>query len=365
VFVREELKRLMPCAHGGRLREIARQKGLDWRGLLDYSVNVNPYLAVDPRDIVLEAMSRITEYPDNGYEEFRESAARFCGARKDNIVPGNGSTEIIRLFAEVSIEKGDIISVMCPTFGEYEQQCRLFGACMRYVKYSDILNGEYWHLDGSKAVFICNPNNPDGILIKKEVVLDIADYCKSKRIMIIVDEAFIDLADPAQSVAGNIDEFDNLLVLRSLTKCFAIPGFRLGFGVTGSADAGMLNIARLTWNVDSVAADVGAYYMDRAGPLLDLSRTYVEHERERMYREIGRLPGLRPLKASANYFLVEVGGLGVNSGEFAERMLDQKIVVRDCSSFRMLGDSYVRLAVRTHDENNLLLKALKTVAGSS
>ncbi|HMK46362.1 MAG TPA: threonine-phosphate decarboxylase [Methanocella sp.] len=365
MFIREELKELTYCTHGGRLREIAKRKGLDEKELLDYSVNVNPYMAIDPSGILMEAMSRITEYPDNGYEEFRGSAARFCGAHKDNIVPGNGSTEIIRLFAEMAIEKGDIITVPSPTFGEYEQQCRLFGARIRHVKYSDILDGKYEYLDGSKAAFICNPNNPDGTLIGRGQVLDIADHCKSKRIMVIVDEAFIDLADPEQSVAGEVEAFDNLLVLRSLTKCFAIPGFRLGFGVVGKADAGRLNIARLTWNIDSVAADIGAYYMDTAGPLLNDSREYVRRERERMYMEIGRIPGLRPFKASANYFLLEAGGLGLNSGEFAEKMLDQKILVRDCSSFKMPGDSYVRLAVRTHNENNRLLKALKTVAGSS
>ena len=139
MFVREELQQLMPCAHGGRLHEIAEQKGLKEKDILDFSVNVNPYLPIDPKAIVLDALTRITEYPDNSYDHFRESAARFTGVSKKNIVPGNGSTEIIRLFAEMAITKGDIVAVPCPTFGEYEQQCRLFGAHMRYVKYGDLL----------------------------------------------------------------------------------------------------------------------------------------------------------------------------------------------------------------------------------
>lgn len=355
----------MPCAHGGRLHEIAEQKGLKEKDIFDFSVNVNPYLPIDPKEIVVDALTRVTEYPDNRYDHFRESAARFTGVRKENIVPGNGSTEIIRLFAEAAITRGDIVAVPCPTFGEYEQQCRLFGANMRYVKFTDLLDKEYWHLDGSKAVFICNPNNPDGRLLSKEHILEIADYCRKKGIITVVDEAFIDLSDPAQSVASQVETYENMLVLRSLTKCFAIPGFRLGFGVMNTRDAELFNVVRLTWNIDSVAAEVGAYYMDIAAPYLDVSRAYVRRERERIAEGISTLSGLRALPASANYFLLDVAGLGMTATEFAGKMLDQKILVRDCSSFKMLGDSYVRLAVRTHEENERLLKALKTVAESS
>ncbi|CAJ37700.1 threonine-phosphate decarboxylase CobD [Methanocella arvoryzae] len=365
MFVRKELQQLMPCAHGGRLREIAEQKGLKEKEILDFSVNVNPYLPLDPKEIVSDALSRVAEYPDNRYNQFRESAARFTGVKKENIVPGNGSTEIIRLFAEAAITKGDIIAVPCPTFGEYEQQCRLFGAHMRYVKFSYLLDREYWHLNGSKAVFICNPNNPDGRLLSKEHVLEIVDYCKGKGILTVVDEAFIDLADPCQSVSRLVEKYENLLVMRSLTKCFAIPGFRLGFGIVNSKDAELLNMVRLTWNVDSVAAEVGAHYMDVAGPYLDVSRAYMRRERERLFEGISAIKGLRALPASANYFLLDVGGLGMTATEFTGKMLDQKILVRDCASFKMLGDTYVRLAVRTHEENEQLLKALKTVAESS
>ena len=155
-----------------------------------------------------------------------------------------------------------------------------------------------------------------------------------------------------------------MLVLRSLTKCFAIPGFRLGFGVMNARDADQFNVLRLTWNIDSVAADVGAYYMDIAGPYLRCPRAYIKREREQMMEGIAGMPGLRALPASANYFLLDVGGLGMTATEFTGKMLDQNILVRDCASFKMLGDTYVRLAVRTHEENERLLKALKTVAGS-
>lgn len=225
---RKELRDIASCAHGGKAREIACRLGVDESSLLDFSVNLNPYMPVSAEEAVRKAYDTIFSYPDNRYDRFRESAARFVGVNAENIIPGNGSTEVIRLIAESAIERGDIVAIPCPTFGEYEQQCRLFGANIRYLRYADLYKNEFWHLNGCKAAFLCNPNNPDGSLMSREDVLHVADHCKKNNIIIVVDEAFIDLADPEQSVASCVDEYDNLLVLRSLTKCFSIPGFRLG-----------------------------------------------------------------------------------------------------------------------------------------
>lgn len=364
MFIRKDLLQLAPCAHGGRLHEIAEQKGLNEAGLLDFSVNLNPYLPLSGRKAILKACERIAEYPDNRYEAFRASAARFCGARPENIVPGNGSSEIIRLFAEAAVSSGDVVAIPSPTFGEYEQQCRLFGGRIRYVRMADLLKGEFWHLDGSKAAFFCNPNNPDGRLAEADFVLGLIKYCQDRGIALVVDEAFIDLADPGQSVARHVDEYDNLLVLRSLTKCFAIPGFRLGFGVACREAAAALNVIRLTWNVDSVAAEAGIFYMDEGASYLSLSRDYVKREREWLAQQINEINGLKALPSSVNYFLVDVSGTGMTSGLFAARMLSEGIVVRDCASFRMLGETFVRLAVRPREENVRLVRALKAVAGS-
>ncbi len=361
--VRKELEEISLCAHGGRIDEVAGCLGVDGASLLDFSVNLNPYMLDDARESVRRAYGTIFSYPDNRYGRFRESAARFAGVSAENIIPGNGSMEIIRLVAEFAIEKGDIVAIPCPTFGEYEQQCRLFGAGIRYIRFSDIVNKEYWHMKGCKAAFICNPNNPDGRLLSAKEVEAVIAYCRENDVTVIVDEAFIDLADPLQSVAGLVEAYENLLVMRSLTKCFAIPGLRLGFGVASKDTAEALNRARLTWNLDSIAAEAGIYFMDGAGSHLGLSRSYIKREREWLFDRIGAVEGLKPLPSSANYFLVDVSGAGMTSGEFAEKMLGERIIVRDCSSFNMLGDSYIRLAVRSREDNERLVTALGKVAG--
>jgi threonine-phosphate decarboxylase len=363
VKFRKELRDIASCAHGGKAREIACRLGVEESSLLDFSVNLNPYMPVSAEEAARKAYDTIFSYPDNRYDRFRESAARFVGVNAENIIPGNGSTEVIRLIAESAIERGDIVAIPCPTFGEYEQQCRLFGAAIRYVRFSDILDKEYWHLDGCRMVFLCNPNNPDGRLLPRDDVESLIRHCSEKDIIAVVDEAFIDLADPAQSAAQLTDTYDNLLVMRSLTKCFSIPGLRLGFGIAGKDAADLLNNARLTWNLDSIAAEVGIHYMDNADSYLGMSRAYVKREREWLADLIGSIRGIKTIPASANYFLIDVAGTGMTSGEFAEKMLDERIIVRDCSSFPMLGNSYVRLAVRTREENERLVKALRKAAG--
>jgi threonine-phosphate decarboxylase len=362
--VRKELEDIYSCEHGGRLSEVAGRLGVEEASLIDFSVNLNPYVPDDAREAVRRAYGTVYEYPDNRYGRFRESAARFAGVHGDNIIPGNGSMEIIRLVAEAVVEKGDIVAIPCPTFGEYEQQCRLFGAGIRYMRTSDLVNNELWHLKGCRVAFFCNPNNPDGRLLPAGDVESILRYCQDNDVIAVVDEAFIDLADPEQSVAGLVEKYDNLLVMRSLTKCFAIPGLRLGFGIACREAADVLNKARLTWNLDGIAAGAGIYFMDNAASYLEVSRSYIKREREWLMGRIGALNGVAPQPASANYFLVDVSGTGMTSGEFADRMLREHIIVRDCSSFKMQGDSYIRIAVRSREDNERLVEALGKVAGA-
>ncbi len=363
--VRKELVDIGLCAHGGRLGEAASRLGVDPASLVDFSVSLNPYFTDDAREACRRAFDSIFTYPDNGYGRFRESAARFAGVRPDNIVPGNGSMEIIRLVAESVLEKGDIVAIPCPTFGEYEQQCRLFGAGIRYMRTADLANDGLWHMKGCKAAFFCNPNNPDGTLLSAGDVESIVKFCRENDVIAVVDEAFIDLADPAQSVAGLVDMYENLLVMRSLTKCFSVPGLRLGFGIACRETADVLNRARLTWNLDGIAAEAGIYLMDNADSRLAVSRSFIQRERDWLIGRIGAIEGIKPLPASANYFLADVGGTGMTSTEFAERMLGEGIVVRDCSSFNMMGDSFVRLAVRSREDNLRLVRAMEKVAGAT
>jgi threonine-phosphate decarboxylase len=354
------------CHHGGKIRSTATSLNLDQEVLLDFSANINPLGHPPLEDLIMRETKRVGHYPDNDYVEFRRAAAKFVGVDPKNIVPGNGSSELMRLFAEVLVEEGDKVVITEPTFGEYEAQSRLFGAEIVHVRRGikapidpkDFLDDAL--LEEAKAVFICNPNNPTGHLLPRSEIANLAERCERTETFIFVDEAFIELSDPDQTVAEMAPEMEHLFVIRSLTKSFGVPGIRLGFGIAGDRLADVMNKTRLPWSISSLASAAGAYLLGQ-NDHLSKSRRVIKEELAWLSGELRRL-GLDPVDSSVNFILVGVAPAGIRSSDLVERMKSERVLVRDCRSFG-LGEDYVRVAVRNREDNKRLVSALEKVLG--
>lgn len=358
--VRRSFAATGPCQHGGRVREMSRILGME---ILDFSASINPLGSPPLEDVVLSELKNICHYPDITYSDFREAAASFVGVEPENVVPGNGSSEIIRIFSEVCIDNGEVALIPSPTFGEYETQSRLAGA--QIVK-TDIGLEEPKDLDSvfdeallrdAKAAFFCNPNNPTGILTKRKDLMRLAERCEECGVFLLVDEAFIELSDPDQSLADLAPDMDGLVVMRSLTKSFGVPGLRLGFAVTNRKLAEIMNRARIPWSISSIAS-AAAVHLLKNKEFLEMSRQVVIKELEWLTGALTSI-GLRPLRSSTNFMLVDVRSTGMNSGEIAERIMHEGILIRDCRSFGL--DGYVRVAVRRREENERLVIAFRKI----
>lgn len=358
--VRRSFAAIEPCQHGGRVREMSRALGIE---ILDFSASINPLGSPPLEDVVLSELKNICHYPDITYSDFREAAASFVGVDPENIVPGNGSSEIIRIFSEVCIDDGEVALIPTPTFGEYETQSRLAGA--QIVK-ADLGVEEPRDLESifdeallryAKAAFFCNPNNPTGRLTERCEVKRLAERCEECGVFLLVDEAFIELSDPDQSLADLAPDMNGLVVMRSLTKSFGVPGLRLGFAVTNRELAEIMNRARIPWSISSIAS-AAAVHLLKNEEFLERSRQTVIKELEWL-RDALRSIGLRPLRSSTNFLLVDVRGAGLDSEALTERMLDEGILIRDCRSFGL--DGYVRVAVRRREENERLVLAFRKV----
>ncbi len=343
------------CQHGGKVREAA---ALLRKEPLDFSANINPLGSPPLEEVVLRELGRIGHYPDNSYLEFRQAAARFAGVQSSNIVPANGSSELIRLFAEAVLDEDDLALIPTPTFGEYENQSALMGA-----QISRVLMGKDGlplvrpaDLEQAKALFLCNPNNPTGLLLSKGQVENLISICERNETFLLVDEAFIELSDPEQSVAKAAPDQEFLFVMRSLTKSFGVPGLRLGFGVTNPALAEIMNRARIPWSIGSIAAAAAAHLLG-CGEHLVRSRALVREEISWLSSALQGL-GLRPLPSRVNFILVNIEPCCLASDILAERMMGEGVLVRDCQSFG-LGKGYIRVAVRTREENEQLIAALE------
>ena len=366
-FVRQEVRGCAPCAHGGRIAEYAHSA----QPVIDFSANLNPMGMPDVPTTIRE-IEGIFYYPDNNYPELRavsadfvDACSRTCGTTRitaENIVPANGSSELIRLFAETVIERGDSVIIPAPTFDEYAFQCRLFGADVQYHDYPEILELSSNQISDASAIFLCNPNNPTGDLIAGDDVRRLSDRCSDAETFLFVDEAFIELSDPAQSVVHSVLDSDFVVVSRSLTKVFAVPGLRLGFGIASTKVAELLNHARLVWNVGAPAEAIGRELMEACmkGDYLKRSIALIQKER-RYLMEAFTSRGFSPHESAVNFILVDISSTGMDSQEMVRRMAGNGILVRDCATFQGLDQRYVRVAVRTREENRMLMRAIDAV----
>lgn len=317
--------------HGGRVRWYRRHSGRD---VLDFSASLNPF---PPRIQISPSAETIASYPDDGYENLKEMIGRVFHRDPTEITVGNGSVEVIRAFCAATLEPGDMGMITRPTFGEYEQAIRLCGGHV-----TD---------DATAAVvrFLCNPNNPDGALTSREAMLEILDTLKEGQ-RLFVDEAFIELADPAASVSDVRDP--DLFVSRSITKSFAVPGLRFGFGFGDPDLVADIEAHRLPWTVNACAESFALTALDHYADLAE-SRRLIGIERTWLADHLRDL-GLSPLSSSANYILVPVP---CPAAVLTERLLlSHDILVRDCTSFGLPG--MIRVAVRRRDENTRLVEAL-------
>ena len=357
--------------HGGTLLWHLRHS----RGpLLDFSANLNPF----PPEIPWEPdPTALASYPDDRYDVLREAIGRTFHRQPGEIAVGNGSMELIRVFCQAALSEGDGFHVGHPTFGEYELSARFAGA----HPVEDPAR--------ARVRFICNPNNPTGTLLPADGLRGIlrqihvtssgmpsrgAPFPPGRSRhgpegpsspgtapapsepgllagpgILFLDEAFIELSDPGQSLAGVRDPA--LFVLRSLTKAFAVPGLRFGYGFGDPDLIGRMEVLRPPWSVNAFAADF-ALLAFRNYHLLEESRRRIRLEREWLEKRLRDL-GIPALPSTANFLLVN---LDRPASGLASCLLARGILVRDCASFGL--PSSIRIAVRNREENERLTEAL-------
>ncbi|MFB6290205.1 MAG: histidinol-phosphate transaminase [Candidatus Bipolaricaulia bacterium] len=359
------LKDISSPRHGGRVDEVAEERGIETDSLLDFSANMN---SLGPpsglKEYLLESLGRLEIYPDDRYSEFRNSVVDFLsnesGTRlsPERVVPGNGSVEIFDLFFRAAKAGGSRrVIVPYPSFSEYTTRAKLAGLSVERVRYEDVL-GYNDKLENYDLAVLCNPNNPTGVLREKENLRRFVGRCKEKEVNILVDEAFIDLAQPSESLVGLSSDFPNLVVARSLTKAFTVPGLRIGYGV-GSRDLiDDMEKFRPPWNLNYLAVRVGSKFLKDERKLLEDSRGYLARERVWLAEKLRNL-GFSLYPGSANFFLFRTEGVGLKAAELVDRCLDYNVLLRNADSFYGLDEWHVRAAVKKREENEKLIGALE------
>jgi threonine-phosphate decarboxylase len=333
---------------------------------VDFSSNVNP-LGISKR--VLASLTRhlssiSSSYPDPGCIELKKKILNYLDSELslDCICVGNGATEIIHDFARSFVRKKAMVPA--PTFCEYEIASNRLGADITLVPLKNMRLDPDSLIEKSKkhdAIFLCNPNNPTGLIGTSEIKKVIERLDDSTKVLL--DESFIELVherNKAYSFIDKVNEFDNLVVLRSFTKSFALAGLRIGYCVSNPKLAKKIAAKHISWNVNGVA-QMAATLALKDLKRITKARELVQKERLFMYKYINRnLVNFAACGSDANYFLIHLKS--GDSKKIRDLMLARTgILVRDCSTFYGMGSRYIRVAVKIHDQNLLLLNALQSL----
>jgi threonine-phosphate decarboxylase len=365
-LVRDNIKNFKPCVHGGEVLDAAGKTGLRREQILDFSSSVNPLgSSRNALEAAEKGFAEIPAYPDSNSTELRQAiAGHFSGITKSNVVVGNGSTELIYLFAEAFLKKGEVALIPAPTFGEYESAVRKTGETAKFVKLDRNFNvdaaGFIHEMVGAKIVFLCNPNNPTSILISNETLTAIIEKAMKQDTLVFLDEDFLEFVEneKALSFIGKIKRYPNLFILRSFTKIYGLTGLRVGYGIASEEIVSVLSCAKIPWNVNCLA-QVAAVVALKDEEHLKGTRELIKKEKTQLLAELEKFGGFKVYPADANFFFIDIRKTGLTATELANRLLSQGILIRDCTSFHGLDQYYVRVAVKTHSENEHLVEALK------
>lgn len=338
--------------HGGDVYAAAARWGLRPEQFLDFSANINP-LGPPPGALAAAqaALAGVAQYPEPFARALRATLARRHGLPEEAILVGNGAAEVLHLFLRQAA--GRRVALPEPGFAEYARAARSAGATVLPVPHDQpeppdgLERGDWWVL--------CNPHNPTGHLFTPEQIMEQA---RRSRATLLVDEAFIDLTEAGEggSVIRFTPAITNLVVVRSLTKFYALPGLRVGYAAAPPALVARLDATRDPWSVSGVAQAAALAALadeEYAGR----TRSWLQAERGFLAAGLAALPGYEVLAPSANFVLVRAPE---PAHRLQERLGPQGILIRDCRSFAGLTPFHVRLAVRSRAENLRLLEALRS-----
>jgi len=348
--------------HGGNVLDAVARYGVREKDILDFSANVNP---LGPSSAALRAAMRALDvsdrYPDEETTELRKAIARYFGVRPGHIVCGNGSTALIHLIPRVYRPRKVLVPV--PTFTEYAAAAAAAGGeGIAYpLKEKDGFRVDpiemAFALKGVDMVFLCNPNNPTGLLIPRGEMREILNYALKEGVRVVVDEAFMDFIDN-ESLVKDAVQSQHLICLRAFTKFYGMPGLRVGYAVANEETAASLATSLEPWSVSTLAERAAVAALNDWG-YTKKTRSLIAKERDRLLSALRLLPGVEPFPSSVNFIFIKLASM--DSRSLTQTLGQRGILIRDCSSFPNLNSRFVRIAVRTRKENEKLLAALRDV----
>ncbi len=358
-----------PRRHGGDIWGVAKQRSVAISRLLDFSANINPLgLSTKAKKRLVSDIDLVSHYPDRDQTELRALIASRSNIARDCILFGNGSTHLIHLIPR--FKRYRKVLIVEPTFSEYRAALSNCGATIAVFPlkpkenftFDPLTFVESVNREQPDAVFLANPNNPTGTLIPKRQIARAVAFCERNGIDLVLDESFIELT-LGVSMVERAARLRHLIVIRSLTKCFALPGLRIGYVVADRSVIEGLAASIEPWSVNTLALSAAVSCISDS-EYLQKSLRLIQAERDYLSRGLAKLGWLHPYPSKANFLLVRIRELRLSSVALKRKLETVNILIRDTYDFRGLGAKHVRLAVRPRAENRRLLIELNRIGRS-
>lgn len=321
---------------------------------VNFSSNVNPAGAQDSLlDHLAEKLPGIKAYPQPMAENLGQAIGNINQISSDNVLVTNGAVEAFYLVASMMANSHSLIYT--PSFAEYEDACKIYHHQIEFRSNCKLTSDK--PVNSFDVVWICNPNNPNGRLLEASFLLKLIE--KNQHTLFVLDEAYIEFVANPQSLLKEACVLKNLIVIRSLTKKFAIPGLRLGYLVANTECINTIKQRLMPWRINSLAIEAGLFCLSEKDTS-NFSLAKWLQESKRLQKEIDAMPNFKAILSDTTFFLVK--------SKFKASLVKQHLalnfglLVRDASNFRGLDEYHFRISVRSENENQLLINALKTWA---
>lgn len=361
-----------PEFHGSDLEKIAEYYKINQADIVRFGANVNPLgLSESVKKDLAANLDIISSYPDRNYTSLKNTIGTYCGCDPHHIVVGNGSTELISLLISQRVPKKAL--VLGPTYSEYARELSLVGGTMEYyhlkesndfqLNLPDFLETLTEEFD---LLIICNPNNPTSSAISQEDMEHVIKRCRELDIFVMIDETYVEFAPEGTRISSVplVPLYDNFMVIRGVSKFFAAPGLRFGYGITSNeAFLQALLTHQNPWSLNSVGAYAGERML-KDETYIHTTYQLIDSERTRLCRELRKLEALGTIKIYdpyANFILIRILKEGVTSFDVFEAAIREHMMIRDCSSFESLEGEYVRFCIMMPEDNDRLMNVFRSI----
>ena len=355
--------------HGSDIENICEVYHLDPKNIIKFGANVNPLgLSENVKQQLASRLDILSSYPDRDYTTLRNTISEYCNVPAEFILPGNGSSELIALLIQERNPKHTLI--LGPTYSEYSRELSFSGSTQEYYHLREednfVLNVDdlCQTLEGNyDFLIICNPNNPTSSAITREDLQKLLTFCAEKNIFVMIDETYVEFApDISEITAVTLTkEFTNLMVLRGVSKFYAAPGMRLGYGITGNLDfLKKMKEKQVPWSLNSLGALAGELMLQDKD-YIHRTRELILSERTRLLQALVEIPTYKTYPAYANFILLKIQKPVLTSYDVFDACIRQGLMIRDCSSFECLDGEYIRFCIMNLEDNTRLLNILSSL----